>query len=447
MKNCRRNAPLFRLLQVALTVLVVLSGSAQAFGQATTEPSVPDAATQKRLDALEREVAELRAREAAAGAATQSATTAPSDADTQKQIAAIQKQLNEKDAETNAAPQFPTLQFHGFGDINFHADTLKGDHNEFTLGEFDFFLSSQLADDVSVLSETVISADNTNFDGIEIERLMFSWNPSDYFNVDIGRYHTHVGYYNTTFHHGTWFQAATNRPFIDEFEDSGGIIPAHSVGMSFHGNIPGKFAEDLGIQYFAEWGNGHEYQSPTSQNSVVANVLDDNNYKAFNIAFSFKPEAIPGVETGFGFYHDSCSPQGMKTIEEMFYSAWGTYHASGWELMAEGYIVNHTRSGLDCSSYAYFGQIDRKIGAFTPYARFTYFDGSNADPLYALQLQTGRHYGPGVGLRWDFTTFASFKVEYDYMVNSQPGLALVLPFQPIRAGGYNQIQFQVDFTY
>jgi hypothetical protein len=421
----------------------------QVFGQTTQPVETPLTQLQAQLQAQQKEIEDLRSK---LPGPTTLATTMPSGVDAQviaqgKQIAALQNSMKQSAADaSNSTPTYPTLQFHGFGDITYHADTLKGDHNEVTLGEFDFFLSSQLSPDMSVLSETVISADETNFDGIEIERLMFSWTPSDYLNVDVGRYHTHVGYYNTEYHHGTWFQVATNRPFIDEFEDSGGIIPSHSVGMSFFGKMPGV-SDKLGMEYFAEWGNGHQYQSPTSSDSVVANVLDDNNYKAFNLAFIVRPESIAGLEMGAGFYHDSLSLAGVKTTEELFYHAHAAYTNADWELMAEGYAINHTHSGLNAWSYAYFGQISRKYGAFTPYARFTYFDGSNADPFYALQDQTGRHYGPSAGVRWDFTTYAALKLQYDYFVNSQPGLSLNLPFQPIRAGGYNEIEVQLCFTY
>jgi hypothetical protein len=433
--------------------LCVLVGAtvctSRALGQSTQPVDAPLQQMQAQLQAQQKEIEDLKSK---LPIATTLPTASPSGIDAQiiaqgKQITALQNAMKQSAADaSDSTPTYPTLQFHGFGDITYHANTLKGDHNSVTLGEFDFFLSSQLSPDMSVLSETVISADNTNFDGIEIERLMFTWNANDCFNVDVGRFHTHVGYYNTEYHHGTWFQVATNRPFIDMYEDSSGVIPAHTVGMSFYGKMP-WVSDKLGMEYFAEWGNGHQYQSPTSSNSVVANVLDDNNYKAFNLAMIIRPEVVPGLQLGAGFYHDTLSLAGVKTTEELFYHAHAAYTNADWELMAEGYAINHTHSGLDAWSYAYFGQLSRKYGAFTPYARFTYFDGSNSDPFFALQDQTGRHYGPSAGVRWDFTTYAALKVQYDYFVNSQPGLSLTLPFQPIRAGGYSEIEVQLCFTY
>ena len=203
------------------------------------------------------------------------------------------------------APTFPQLQFHVFGDIDYHADNLKADHNATTLGEFDVFLTGQIAPELSVLSETVVSPDSTNTYGIEIERLLLQYRRNEYFNLDVGRFHTDIGYYNTAYHHGTWFQTAVGRPSIVNFEDSGGIIATHSVGASLHGSIP---SGSLGLQYFAEVGNGRQYQSPTSSENQVGNIFDDNDYKATNIGFKMRPDAIDGLQVGAGFYHDLLTP-------------------------------------------------------------------------------------------------------------------------------------------
>ncbi len=86
-----------------------------------------------------------------------------------------------------------------------------------------------------------LSMDQTTRDvwGLDIERLQVTYKPSPYFEISGGRYHTSVGYYNTTFHHGTWFQTATGRPFMYFFEDSGGVLPIHGVGVTTTGLVPG----------------------------------------------------------------------------------------------------------------------------------------------------------------------------------------------------------------
>jgi len=45
------------------------------------------------------------------------------------------------------------------------------------------------------------------------------------------RYHTAIGYYNTAYHHSTWFQTTTGRPFLFEFEDKGGPFLSITWGV------------------------------------------------------------------------------------------------------------------------------------------------------------------------------------------------------------------------
>lgn len=54
-------------------------------------------------------------------------------------------------------------------------------------------------------------------------------------NIGVGKYHTALGYWNHTYHHGTWLQSSILRPEIYLFEFQGGILPDHSVGVEVFG--------------------------------------------------------------------------------------------------------------------------------------------------------------------------------------------------------------------
>ena len=66
---------------------------------------------------------------------------------------------------------------------------------------------------------------------LDPERIQVRWAPSTLFSLTAGRMHTPLGYWNETFHHGTWFQTTAARPLLYEFEDDGGILPVHMVGL------------------------------------------------------------------------------------------------------------------------------------------------------------------------------------------------------------------------
>ena len=219
------------------------------------------------------------------------------------EIQALKSQLSHENAPAAEPapampppPAYPNLQFHGFGDIDYAADNRKGTmlngvtetgvKNSFFLGEYDLFVTSQLSEEFSVLSEVVLSGGTDNDMSLDIERLLLQYHPNSYFNVDFGRFHTALGYYNNTYHHGTWFQTAVGRPSFLQYEDSGGILPIHTVGLSFHGAIPsGK----LNLSYFFEIGNGDRFTTVPGQNAVQQ-VIANTDTKAVNVALIATPD-------------------------------------------------------------------------------------------------------------------------------------------------------------
>ncbi len=165
-------------------------------------------------------------------------------------------------AEPMAATGSQLMQFHGFSDVDYRADSPKGDTNTFFLGQFNLFITSKLSDHINFLAETVVEADSQNNMGIDLERLLLIYSASDYFTLSAGRSHTAIGWYNTAYHHSTWMQTAVGRPFLFEFEDNGGILPIHNVGLSAIGRIP---SGSLGLHYVAEIGNGHASRTPLAE--------------------------------------------------------------------------------------------------------------------------------------------------------------------------------------
>ena len=61
---------------------------------------------------------------------------------------------------------------------------------------------------------------------------------SDAATLWAGRFHTPYGIWNTAFHHGAQIQTSLSRPRFLEFEDRGGILPAHTVGAWLTGTLP-----------------------------------------------------------------------------------------------------------------------------------------------------------------------------------------------------------------
>jgi len=339
----------------------------------------------------------------------------------------------------------PTLKIRGFLDFNLGVGTdanpliyplnipAKPVHNTFQFGEFDLFMTSQLSDSISFLSEVVFGADASNFWGIDIERAQITYKPNDYFQISGGRFHTSIGYYNTAFHHGTWFQTATGRPFMDFFEDSGGILPVHSVGITTTGLMPGT--GKLNLHWIAEVGNGESssYIGQPIVNQPVQNFLSDKNHKAFNLAGYIKPDWVPGLQIGGSYYNDEMVPAGVPHVDQNIESVYAVYITPVWEFMNE-FVEERNKSVGQSKTFDTplgYTQLSRKFGKYRPYFRYQYVKVPSGDPLYSA---AGKYVGPSVGLRIDFTNYVALKVQYNRLYTLDP-----LP--------KNGLDGQVSFTF
>jgi hypothetical protein len=299
----------------------------------------------------------------------------------------------------------PGIKFQGFSDIQYRATDQKLDHDTFLLGQFNLFMTSRLSDKFNVLAEMVVEANQSNEMGIDLERLLFQYSANDFFHLALGRYHTALGYYNTAYHHSTWLQTTVDRPFLFAFEDQGGILPIHNVGLSASGRIP---SGRLGLHYVAEIGNGRAWDSSTAE--PVQNVHEEKNRKAFNFALFARP-GERGLQTGFSFYHDKAYPIAGPAVSETIYSVHAIYQPSGFEFMNEAMLLRHNVQGVGLMQIpAFYSQISKRFGKVRPYFRYEYMNVPSQDPLVG---GVGLRHGPLGGIRYDFTDFAAMKLEYD----------------------------------
>jgi hypothetical protein len=302
----------------------------------------------------------------------------------------------------------PTLQLQGFADVDYRATNNGGTNNAFLLGQLDLFITSRLSDKFNVLSELVIQAGQDNSFSFEIHRLLLQYYPNDYFNLNVGRYHTGIGYYNTAFHHGQWFQTAATRPSIFDFEGQGGVLPLHNVGVSLAGRIP---SGSLGLRYLAEVGNGRSINSPGDRAVQTAN--DENSSKSVNFGLLMRPDWARGMQAGFSIYRDRLSPDGRPHVNQTIMAAHAVFRNSDYEWLNEALLMRHAPAGRRrvFNTPAFYTQVARRFGDTWPFFRYEYSNTPDDDPLFPT---VGRRNGPTAGLRYDFTEFAAFKVQYDH---------------------------------
>lgn len=417
----------------------------------------------KRIDQLEARVSQLEAeRQPVAAKSTASASTADSSAVSKSATAAPQMESSSTNsaASPQTSPSTPPepeqaqsdggmsdrmdlsktlLRIRGFGDISLHGDTMKGDTTSFSLGQLDLFVTSDVSEKFKFLGEIVFEAGPNNFYGVvsgsensfgvDVERYLLQYSHNDYFNVSAGRVHTAIGYYNTAYHHSTWLQTTTGRPFLFDFEDHGGILPIHTVGVSASGLVP---SGRLGLHYVAEVGNGRASRTPLTE-EPVQNVIDDENHKAYNLALFVRPEGVPGLQAGFSIYRDILSPSNAPRIEETILAGHAVLIRPKYEWLNEALLDRHAPIGSSKSFNipGFYTQLSRQFGMYRPYFRYEYVNVANNEPVFP---DVALRHGPSLGVRYDASESVALKLQYDRtFMRNQPGV--------------NGLTLQLGFTF
>jgi len=253
---------------------------------------------------------------------------------------------------------------------------------------------------------------------VDIERYLLQYSLNDSLNISAGRGHTAIGYYNTAYHHSTWLQTTTGRPFLFDFEDHGGILPIHMVGVSASGQLPSR---SLGLHYVAEVGNGRASRTPLDE-EPVQNEIDDQNHKAFNLALFSRPEAVRGLQAGFSFYRDLLAPANLPRIGESILAAHAVLIRPKYEWLNEALLDRHALLGTSraFNTPGFYTQLSRQFGSYRPYFRYQYVNVARNEPVFP---DVGLRHGPSLGLRFDASESVALKLQYDRtFLRNQPAI-------------------------
>jgi hypothetical protein len=262
-------------------------------------------------------------------------------------------------AVREAEIHYPSLQFRGFGDVDFFATDQKGTttpNSGFSLGQFDLHLASPLSEKVSYFGEVTFTAQPiTNTYDLTVERTIIRYDYNDHAKISFGKYHTPIGYWNTAFHHGAWLQTTVSRPEMVAFGTT--FIPLHFVGLEMEGSIP---SGGLGLNYNVGLGNGRSsFLSKAGDNS------DSNNNRAWVAGLFARPTRFYGLQFGASVYRDKLSPQTGPNFREWITSAhlvWAKEHP---EFISEFANVHHRSvvTGQVFNSQAFYAQLAYRLAA------------------------------------------------------------------------------------
>lgn len=314
------------------------------------------------------------------------------------------------------------LALHGFADVggvwSAGADPLK--QRGFTVGTLDLYLTPQFSDRVSALVELVFEFDESGRGVADMERLQLGYAVSDAMTVWLGRFHTPLGLWNTSFHHGALLQTSISRPRFVEFEDQIGILPVHSVGVWATGKLP--LGADK-ITYDAYLSNG---TSIRQRHLDPTRVGPGNDGKLLGFNLGYQPAGALGGLTvgvhGFGSTVKALTAAGglLSSTRVRAVGGYWAYDANDWETLGEYYRFDNADTGVGAkyASTAWYAQVGRAFGSLTPYVRFERASLNPDDNFFRTQ-NAGRSYERGViGARYAMDSRSAIKLELSRTVET-----------------------------
>lgn len=340
-------------------------------------------------------------------------------AQTQQRLAEVEQGVRDlASASANARPVDTGVPFHGFLDVGYtHFNKqAEGQRTGARLGTFDVYLTPQFGANVRSLIELAFEYDNGGSLGIDAERLQIGYAFSDQLVLWGGRFHTPYGYWNTAFHHGAQLQTSITRPRFIAFEDQGGILPAHTVGVLATGKTPtalGRFSYDL----YA--GNGDR---------IVDGVLDynaggdDNSSPIYGANLAIQPSSMPGLTLGMHALQSKIGGNNALgtltgTARSRVLGGYAYYEGDSFELIGEYYRFTNrdlAPGGRSRSSQAAFVQLGYNLmDRWTAFARYEKASLKSDDIYFALMTSGTSYHQTSFGLRYDVDPRAALKFQYD----------------------------------
>jgi hypothetical protein len=401
----------------------------------------------KLIDTLASRLAEVERSKAPVAAPVKS--TAP---ETSAELARLQEAVAQMSESLSKRSSDTGLPVHGFADVgggwssSGDPQTLRG----FNGGTLDLYLTPQFGDRVKSLIELAVEYGQDGGVAMDMERLQIGYTLSDGMTLWAGRFHTPFGLWNTSYHHGANLQTSIYRPRFVDFEDKGGIIAAHSVGLW----LSGKTSLDSGkLSYDTYFANG---------SSIRDRVLDFNAYTddtankllGFNLGYAPRG-ALAGLTLGahgFASRVNALDAAGsvLNQTQVRMLGAYAGYDADDWEVLAEYYGFRNTDAagGIGRNSNAWFAQVGKSFGQWTPFVRHERVALDAADRYFSSQ-SSGRSYTRySTGLRYALDPRSSLKLELSSSTENAAslldasGAPVVLNRAAYRRGGF---QYSIAF--
>lgn len=256
----------------------------------------------------------------------------------------------------------------------FYGDTrieyLSGSKSpNFRIGDTDILGITNVGD-FEILMEIFIEQPD-NF--VDFERLYIRWQRYGLFRITMGKFHPALGYASTKWHHGLHLMTITDRPQIINFEDEGGPLIAHGVGVKLDGV---KKVGKMYAGYVVDIINGNlHFGSDNSSDydkykSVVSKIyIKPSYFSEVGISFAYDPTDVLHSDPAIG----SVNVINRITAISMAYDKPGGFEFIGEYFITEELISDKKgKGGFFLISYPFFK--GKGIYELRPFFMFDFID-------------------------------------------------------------------------
>jgi hypothetical protein len=371
-----------------------------------------------RVQELEAELVQSRNGAPAAPAAPVALAPAPTEAAAPATTGAADERLANVErglAQIAAAGQRSEdhgMPLHGFADVSLgNHNPIKPELKGASLGSVDFYLAPQLGARTRALVELNFEVGEGGSVGSDLERAQLGYQFTSTATAWIGRFHTPYGYYNTAFHHGQQISTSLRRPKFLQFEDSGGILPAHTVGawITGHERVGASHVNyDLYVGNAQQIANGSlDMQSSGSSSGQL--IVGGK--------FGVQPGGVDGLQVGFSALSaritDTMDASNVNRLNSV--GLYTVYDTDSWENMAEIYFFRNRdlvgSSGTHSSNAGFIQVGYRGTGRYTPYLRYERAALDQSDGYFAAQDSGASYHREALGVHFDLDLKSAVKLE------------------------------------
>ncbi len=290
--------------------------------------------------------------------------------------------------------------------------------NGFALGDAALVAKGQYGDHLRILAESLIEFGVPD-PHLGLDRFLATYVFNDQLRLSAGRDHLATGYWNRTYNYAAINLPTIERPFFLKFEDDGGVVPSHVVGLTAEGLF------NLGtssLKYEANFGNSEKILLTGDGSGNVTGAEfsnsapgDPSSEKTAAARLVFKPWADGGLALGLASAwnrYDTvaetpnlAAPALFSGLGQLLLEGEIVYSDDNFDLVGEFYGFDDQIGGMPTqgasNNYAYYVQADIQAAeGFWPYLRLENLSVNGSDPYFqALVAQNETLYL--AGFRYD----------------------------------------------